>query len=327
MRSDLPFSSPGSPSLTSTPPAVDPSFALALLGLDGVGRVTAHRLLEHFPTLDALRACPREQVLLRLKGLPHAERTVGLLFDDAAFAPHLEQAREEVTVLAARRIAVLAPGHAHWPAALGALAPADRPVALYAFGETAVLASRPVALFGRAPLPAGAFETAQGLAERLLAERLPLACGAAPGFDVGLHKRCAAARHPCVLVARTGLARVDGPARPSVAAAVKAGGVLVSSFPPTHGPFEHDDAERARVQAALAGPSAFFAPAEGAPEARALAWALEAGRPVFGVEGDPAAEAALLRLSGRVHRLARPVDFDWVVAAARGVENGRKGEK
>src|SRR5690606_21791079 len=168
-----------------------------------------------------------------------------------------------------------------------------------------------------------AFEAAQGLAGRLLAERLPLACGAAPGFDVGLHKRCAAARHPCVMVARAGLARIDEPARPSVAAAVKAGGVLVSPFPPTHGPFDHDDRERALVQAALAGPVAFFAPAEGTPEAKALAWALEAGRPVFGVTGEGGAEPMAL-FSERVHRLARPVDLDWVVAAAR--SESAKGE-
>jgi predicted Rossmann fold nucleotide-binding protein DprA/Smf involved in DNA uptake len=297
---------------------LDASFALALLALDGVGRVTANRLLERFPSLDALRACPREQVLVRLKGLPHAERTVGLLFDDAAFCPYVEAARAEVADMVARRVAALAPGHPHWPAVLDALEPADRPVVLYAFGDTAVLATRPIALFGRAPLPADAFEIAQSLAERLIAERLPLACGAAPGFDVGLHKRCAAARHPSVMVARAGLARIDGPARPSVAAAVKAGGVLVSPFPPIHGPFEHDDRERALLQAALAGPSAFFAPADGSPEAKALGWALDTGRPVFGVEGDPAADAPLFHFSDRVHRLSRPVDHDWVVAAARG---------
>jgi predicted Rossmann fold nucleotide-binding protein DprA/Smf involved in DNA uptake len=306
---------------------VDASFALALLDLDGGGRVTAHRILERFPTYDALRACPREQVLLRLKGLPHAERTAGLLFDDAAFGPHLDRAREEVAALAVRRIAALAPGLPGWPPALDALPPAQRPVVLYAFGDPAALAARPVALFARAPLPADAFEAAQGLAERMIAERLPLACGAAPGFDVVMHKRCAAAGHPCVMVARAGLARVDGPARPSVAAAVRAGGVLVSPFPPTHGPFDHDDATRALVQAALAGPAAFFAPADGTPEAKALAWALDAGRPVFGVEGDPAADAPLLHFSPRVHRLARPVDLDWVVAAARGLEKGGERER
>jgi DNA processing protein len=296
---------------------VDTSFALALLDLEGVGRVTAHRLLARFTTLDALRDCPREQVLLRLKGLPHAERTAGLLCDEAAFAPHLTRAQAAVAEMAARHIAVIVPGHEHWPAALEALDPGARPVALYAFGDAALLTAQPVALFGRAPLPADAFEAAQGLAERLLAERLPLACGATPGFDVGLHKRCAAARHPCVMVTRAGLARIDPPARPSVAAAVKAGGVLVSPFPPTHGPFDHDDRERALVQAALAGPAAFFAPTAGTPEGKALAWALAAGRPVFGVEDDLAADASLLPFSERVHRLARPVDLDWVVAAAR----------
>ena len=94
----------------------------------------------------------------------------------------------------------------------------------------------------------------------------------------------------------------------------------MAPFPPTHGPFNHDDDARALLQAALAGPAAFFAPREGTAEAKALAWALSAGRPVFGAEGDPAADASLLHLSDRVHRLARPVDLDWVIAARRNAD-------
>lgn len=291
---------------------MDPAFTLALLRLNGVGRVTAHRLLDRFPTYEALRACPREQVLLRLKGVPRAEQTVSTLFDAKRMEALLAGAAETVSALASRRIEVIAPSHPHWPMGLAALPYADRPLVLYAFGNTAILAEPPVALFGRAPLPGAAFETAQVLAERLLSEALPLACGAAPGFDVVLHKRCAAAGHPCVMVAATGLAKLPPPARPSVSAAVKAGGVLVSSFAPTHGPFDHDDTERALVQAALSGPSAFFAPHADSPEARALSWALSEDRPVFGLDGETGEP-----LPERVHRLARPVDHDWVVAAAR----------
>jgi hypothetical protein len=48
----------------------------------------------------------------------------------------------------------------------------------------------------------------------------------------------------------------------------------------THGPFPHDDRERALVQAALARALLVAAPAEGSPESRAAAWATDAGRPV-----------------------------------------------
>ena len=51
-------------------------FALALLRLDGVGRVTAHRILEHFGSAETLRETPREQVRLRLRGVPRADETV-----------------------------------------------------------------------------------------------------------------------------------------------------------------------------------------------------------------------------------------------------------
>ena len=291
------------------------AFALALLELEGVGRVTSHRLLERFTTYDALRAYPREQVLLRLKGAPHADRTVALLFDEKAFGTHLKNAEAHVATCEQRHVSVLAPGDPHWPTGVQALDRSARPVVLYAFGSTELLTARPqpVALFGRAPVDPAAYESAHVLAQRLISEGLSIACGAAPGFDVPLHKLCAAASHPCVIVARAGLGKIDKPARPSVGAAVKAGGVLVSPFSPDHGPFEHDDVERARLQAALAGPSAFFV-AESSPETRALHWALEADRPVFCVAGI---DEALV--PERVHRLARPVDFDWVVAAAREV--------
>jgi predicted Rossmann fold nucleotide-binding protein DprA/Smf involved in DNA uptake len=297
---------------------MDVAFALALLRLDGVGRVTAHRLLERFPSYEALRMHPREQVLVRLKGLPRAEQIVAMLFDERAMQAALRQAQDERDQLSERQIDVLAPGHPNWPSGLDRLAPSDRPVALFAFGTAALLTTQPTAFFARPPLPAAPFETAQTLARRLIAEGLPFTCGARPGFDVVLHKLAAGAAHPSVLVARAGLAQIDAPARPSVAASVRAGGVLVSPFPIRHGPFEHDDNERALVQVALAGPSTFFAPGEDTPEARALSWALDHEQAVFGLADDTGA-ASDDALPSRVHRLARPVDLDWVIATARGI--------
>ena len=296
-------------------PSVAVAFAQALLNQEGVGRVTAHRLLERFPTHETLLDYPREQVLLRLKGAPNAERTVGRLFDREAFGEALKKADYELKSLAEKHIRVIAEGHPHWPAGVAELDRPDRPVVLYAFGSTETLTRTSVAFHARPPVQGDTFETAQILARKLIGESIPVVCGTQTGFDVVMHKLCSTAGVPCVMVARSGLARVDNQMRPSVAAAVKAGGVLLSPFPSTHGPFDHDDAERVLLQTAIAGPNVFFAPREHTPEAHALEWALNTNRPVFGVIGDESED--LLSLPERVHTLARPVDHDWVVAAAR----------
>ncbi|MDX1532364.1 MAG: DNA-processing protein DprA, partial [Rhodothermales bacterium] len=266
--------------------AASTDLALALLRLDGVGRVTAGRLLRHFPAYETLRACPREQVLLRLKGTPNAEALVAQLFDEAAMRPHLDQAEATRTALAQRQVTALTSHHDHWPAGLDDLARADRPVVLYAFGTPAALTGPVVSLFARPPLEGAAFETAQALVRRLVAAGLTVATGAQHGFDVVVAKLAAAANAPAVLVAHAGLARLPKPLRPHASAAAKAGGVLLSPFAMAHGPFDHDDRERALVQAALARACVFVAPPDGSPEARALAWAVDAGRPVFGIAGE-----------------------------------------
>jgi DNA processing protein len=287
------------------------AFALALLRLEGVGRVTAGRLLHRFPSLAVVRETPREQVLHRIRGAPRAEALVGRLFDGEMDA-RLAEAEAALDRLAERRIRILTEHDPDWPRGLDALAPADRPTVLYAFGDTAVLTRPSVALLARPPLDSEGFETSQTLTRRLLDAGLVPASGVQSGFDTVVCKLAVAAAAPAILVASAGLSRVPPPMRPAAAAAVRAGGVLVSPFPPEHGPFPHDDGERARLTVALARAAAFFGPHEGTPEAEALRWALEHDRPTFGTSagGGPP-------LPDRVHPLARDRDLDWVIGAAR----------
>ncbi len=86
----------------------------------------------------------------------------------------------------------------------------------------------------------------------------------------------------------SGLATLTPSLRPAATALVRAGGLLLSPFPMTHGPFPHDDRERALVQVAMAQATLAAAPAADSHEARAAAWALEASRPVA-VVGDAGA--------------------------------------
>jgi predicted Rossmann fold nucleotide-binding protein DprA/Smf involved in DNA uptake len=284
-------------------------FALALLRLDGLGRVTAQRLLAHFPTYDALRATPREQVLLRIKGAPRAADLVGRLFDEEPMRELLAETSGALATLESRRITVLTRHHEHWPPRLDALDLADRPPLLYAYGDVGLLTRPAVALFARPPLPGPAFEIAQDLVRTLIRHDVLVMGGAEHGFDVVVHKLCVGAGVPSVLVANAGMARIPKPIRPIASAAVRAGGLLLSPFPVEHGPFAHDDAERALVMGAIARASAFFAPPPDSHEMRALDWTVEHDRPAFGVAGDTP-------LPPRVHALDRPIDLDWVVAAA-----------
>ncbi|WP_412062271.1 DNA-processing protein DprA [Rubrivirga sp. IMCC45206] len=270
-------------------------FALALLSLDGVGRVTAHRLLERFASPEAVRAAPREQVLLRLKGVAHAAQIVDAVcapaFDDA-----LDQAAAQVEALAGRRIAVLAPGDDRWPSGLDALDRADRPAVLYAFGDLAALRWPSLSVLASAPLAAPPFEAAQAVARGVLERGRGLVVGAAHGVDLALQKLSLGAGVPAVAVVGAGLARIDRSMRPGATALTKGGGLMVSPFPMAHGPFDHDDRERAMVQAALGRAVLAVTPPAGSHEARAAAWAADAERPLFLVPPAPAdapwAEAA-----------------------------------
>jgi predicted Rossmann fold nucleotide-binding protein DprA/Smf involved in DNA uptake len=288
---------------------VDPAFALALLDVEGVGRATANRILGRFSSPEALAATPREQVLVRLKGTPAAAAVVERLLAPG-LAVAVEKARERVQALASRRIVLLAPGHAHWPAGLASVAPAHRPVVLWTYGNTACLSGPTVAVLGPTPLPPDEYEAAQALTRRLIAEAIVPVLGLRPGFDVALHRMAAAAGRPAVAVAPCGLARVDGSVRPGATAVVRAAGLLLSSFPMEHGPFDHDDVERALVQAAISRVTAAFAPAPGSPEGRALVWAAANGRPAFHAgEAPPGAEVS--------HRIGDDLSFDALIEAAR----------
>lgn len=289
--------SPGVPFAMTAP------FALALLRLEGVGRVTAHRLLSHWRSPEALRETPREQVLLRLKGAPRAEATVARLFGDELDAA-LDQARKQMDALTPKRIAVLASGDAGWPAGLDDLPASDRPVCLWRYGHADALApdagaAPAVALLGRAGLPTPSFGAATALAERFAPRGI--VTGAKDGFDLAVQKTALGASGRVVAVAPCGLAKLEPSLRPGATALVRAGGALVSPFPMGHGPFEHDEREAALVAAALA--RAVAGSAAASPEAKALAWAAESGR--TGLDLDAGASGAVATLEAALDGEAR----------------------
>ena len=260
------------------------AFALALLRLKGVGRVTVHRVLDRFDSPEALRATPHEQVLLRLKGAPRAEAIV-----EQIMGPELDEAlgkaADQIEALAPKRVEVIARGDARWPAGLDALDASDRPVALWAYGHLDALVSPALAILGRVGLAPEAFEAATALAARFASGGI--VTGAKDGFDLAVQKTALGARGRVVAVAPCGLARMAPSLRPGATAVVRAGGVLVSPFSMAHGPFDHDESEAALVQVALARAAVGAAPEAGSPEANALAWGAGTGRPAFALHSGP----------------------------------------
>lgn len=260
-------------------------FALALLSVDGLGRTTAHRLLERFPSWRVLRETPREQVRLRIKGAARVDRLLDTVLDDRFETEHLSPARTNVGALHQRGIHTIAPGDPAWPEGLNDLERADRPVVLYAFGQLEALTRPALACLGRPPLEAEAFEASQALARYALAQGIGLVVGMQSGFDVALQKLSLGANRGAVAVLGCGLAKLENSLRPAATALTRSGGLLLSPFPMSHGLFDHDDRERALVLAALGRAVSVVGAVEGSSEQRACAWAGTTERSVVSPDG------------------------------------------
>ena len=262
--------------------ADDPlTFALALRRLPSVGRVTMGRLLGLAPTLGALLAIPREQVLLRLRGTPHAADLVRTLHDDAAMAPLLEEARADADTLARKGVTILSPNRQGWPEGLARLERRDRPALLFTYGHPDVLARPSVAFFGAPGLAPVAFEHAQSLLPALASRGLTPVLALSTAFDVVMARVASGVPVPAATVFSCGLGRVPPPMRPHALTVTRAGGVMVAPLEMEHGPFPHDEAEWVRVQVALARVALVYSTAPGSPEAQALRQARALGMPVF----------------------------------------------
>jgi DNA processing protein len=256
--------------------------ALALEAMEGVGRITSNRILRSFHDYEDLLSCPHEQVLLRIKGVPNADKIVARLFDSGVMEGHLALADQALEQFSVRGIVLLTSRNASWPPGLNDLAPAHRPSMLYAYGNVTRLKTDAVAVFGRSPLPEEAFALAQHVVRQAAERKVTFVTGISDGFDVALH-RVAAGRSTeagGIIVASCGMSRLPPSLRPTVSTCVRAGGLFISPFSMQHGPFEHDDRDRACIQAAIATRAFFAAAAPRSPERHAMTW-IAGNRPVW----------------------------------------------
>jgi len=274
-------------------------FALALTQMEGVGSVTASRLLKHFNCYDDLLRYPREQVLARIKGAPRAGNVVAALFDQKTFRSLLANSKASIDALAERHISILSMNDDGWPISLNSLPRTHRPILFYTFGRTTVLESPKLSML----LPFSAEDFSSDVLSALDLHSTDVSLCT----DLTIAHLPTAVDFRIILVAGCGLSRIPPGARIGVKQVIANGGLLLSPFPMTHGPFPHDQKVVSWILAALANAIVFRAP--GALELEISEWAHAAGKPTFAFaqpDHPPPTHA---------HLLATSADFEWVTAA------------
>jgi DNA processing protein len=284
---------------------------LALEAMEGVGRVTARKVLDQFGSIGGLVGLPREQVLNRLKGVPNAASLLDRLNDGASMEAIQASVSRHLEAWGERKIQVVTFLDPGWPERLDDLPNPHRPNALFVYGDPKSMGEPVVAIVAEGAIEPGSFEVAQDLIRMVVSKNIRIGLDGLTGFDVVGIKLSLDGGIPPHLITSYGLAATPPSMRPHASSVTKAGGIMVSSFPMDHGPFDHDKKEGAVIQSALARAVVFVDPRPKSFLWPALEWALSAGMPVFAIAGD--------ELPDRVHRIETSIDMEWVIAAVEHV--------
>ncbi len=174
-------------------------------------------------------------------------------------------------------------GEADYPQPLAAIRGA--PAAIYVAGDIEVLKAPQLAMVGaRGASPVGR-SIARELAGALTQAGLTITSGLAAGIDAASHEGALAAGGRTVAVLGTGLDRTYPAENAALATRIRAGGALVSEFPPRTGPQRQNFPQRNRIISGLALGTLVVEAAEGSGSLITAQRAAQQGREVFAVPG------------------------------------------
>ncbi|MEW6694925.1 DNA processing protein DprA [Tepidimonas thermarum] len=251
---------------------------LRLTATDGVGAVTARRLLAAFGLPAHIFAQPAS-ALAEVVGPALAARLRATPAGWDALRQHTRQ------WLADPQHHLIALGDTRYPAPL--LTTPDPPALLHVVGDAAALsAPRALAVVGsRNPTPQGA-ENARAFAQALAAEGVVIVSGLAAGIDAAAHEGALAAGGVTVAVVGTGVDRVYPARHRALAHRIAAAGCVVSEYPLGTPPLAPHFPRRNRLIAGLTQGTLVVEAALGSGSLITAELATHMGREVFAIPGS-----------------------------------------
>jgi DNA processing protein len=233
----------------TTPPAdavTAPTLAgwLRLERTDGVGLLTAHTLLEHFHTPEAIFAASREQLLKLVK----RDQADALLRPADAELPALVDAALAWQQLPGNRLLPL--DHPDYPQALRDIAAA--PLMLYVKGRIELLAKPSLAVVGARNASAQGMLNAGRMAQALSEAGLTIVSGLALGIDAAAHEGGLCGSGSTIAVIGTGIDRIYPARNAPLARRIAEDGCIVSEYALGTPPLRDNFPRRNRVISGLA---------------------------------------------------------------------------
>lgn len=250
-------------------------YLLALKAINGVGNISAFKLIDHFGSAEAVfNASANELKALKLKPTIIEQITA---FDWQLLAPCLDWLKQENSHL-------ITYSSAFYPPLLKQIH--NPPLLLFGLGDPELLNSTQIAVVGsRSPTPQGINST-HALCEALVEQGVTITSGLASGIDGEAHKACLRANGSTIAVTGTGLKRVYPAIHRELAHQIADKGLLVSEH------FPEESAQAGRFPARnriIAGLSLGTLVIEAAAKSGTLITAnhaVEEGREVFAVPGS-----------------------------------------
>jgi DNA processing protein len=286
---------------------------LRLILCDGLGRATARRLLAAFGSAPAVLEASAE-ARRRVAG-PHAD---ALVSDASALPERLQAAHDWLDGGGQRALWTLSDDR--YPPAL--MQTADPPLALFADGDGAWLERPMLAIVGSRHATPQGLDNARAFARHFSDAGWTVVSGLASGIDGAAHEGALAGRSGTVAVVGTGPDTVYPARHRTLAARIRARGLILSEYAPGTPALPLNFPRRNRL---IAGLSAGTLVVEAAVESGSLITArlaAEAGREVFAIPGSihsPQARGchALIRQGAKLVETAQDVLDELTLPAQR----------
>jgi len=213
--------------------------------------------------------CPAEDLPMLLDG-----DLVGATLDFAPWARRLDE-------LLRRRpaVTVAVDGGATYPRNLRYIT--GRPALLFLDATMQPDDDRAVAVVGSRRADDGAIEATTAIAMELVERNYTVVSGLARGIDTAAHKGALAAGGRTIAVVGTGIDEVFPPENGGFIDRIRAAGVIISQFPPGHGPTKTTFPARNAVIAGLSLGSLVVTASERSGTRIEIDRSLAQGRPVF----------------------------------------------